>query len=226
MSATTPFDVTFFVNVEKEFEDEVADTIMSVSVAEQNRKGCDACFSFIALQLAGVGFFASISSTLICNYAAVTNSLEAATAVGIWMIPDGDSNSIASCTYYPADTPFDALFQIARAMSVLAPTFCFAGLTLSYFAETGSAYHQERRLLVSICLLLAAAFMQGMTLMLLESTVCLDHAKGDGDACGLSSGGLLSIGSAAFMSFAIFFLLITGRKDVVLVSASNSKGHY
>jgi hypothetical protein len=141
-----------------------------------------------------------------------TNKAE---SVGIWMIPSGDANSIVSCSSYPDDTPIDGLHQTARAMSIFAPIFCFAGLTLSYFAETGSSKHQERRLLVSIILLLAAALMQGMTLMLLESSACLDHIEGDGDSCGLSYGGQISIGSAAFMSAAIFFLLITGRKEAV-----------
>lgn len=134
--------------------------------------------------------------------------------------PSADTNSIVSCVAYPDETVFDGLFQTARAMSILAPTLCFAGLSLSYFAETGAALHQEHRLLISICLLLAAAIMQGMTLMVLESTVCIDHLEGDGNTCGLSYGGKLSIGSAAFMSIAIFFLLITGRKDVVAASSA------
>jgi hypothetical protein len=90
--------------------------------------------------------------------------------------------------------------------------------------RTGDTNHQEKRILVtSIIILLLAALMQGMTLMLMESRVCIDHAKGGGDSCDLSYGGRLSIGPAASSMYAaIFFMLITDRKEAVHATAGSN----
>lgn len=152
---------------------------------------------------------------MICDYF-VVNGSEDEDSLGIWMVPaSNDTKSIIGCEAYPSDMPVDSLFRTARAMSVLAPVFCFAGTTFSYFAETGSLEHQERRLLCSVFLLLLAAVTQGLTLMTLESDVCVANPKIPGDgSCGLSNGAIISIGAACAMATATFMLLVTGRKNI------------
>lgn len=179
-------------------------------------KRCDACLAFVALQLAGVGLFASIASSCICNYFKVNGAGEGvADNLGIWRVPMNDTTNFLSCSSYPSDTPIDYNIRTARAMTVLAPTLCFLGMALSYFAEAGPTKLQERRLLMSICVLLAAAATQGLTLMTLESEVCVNNPNLPGDgSCALAFGAKLSIGSTSFMSAALFCLLITGRKEI------------
>lgn len=100
-------------------------------------------------------------------------------------------------------------------MSILAPIFCFAGTFASYFAEAGPPVKQERRLLISILLLLMASVMQALTLMILESDVCLKNPLIPGDgSCERAIGANISIGAASFMMAACFTLLVTGRKEI------------
>jgi hypothetical protein len=100
-------------------------------------------------------------------------------------------------------------------MSVLAPILCLIGMTTAYFAEAGPPAKQECRLLISIVFSLGASAMQGLTLMILESAVCVENPNMPGDgSCLLSYGSRISIGSASFMGAATFALLVTGRKQL------------
>jgi hypothetical protein len=132
------------------------------------------------------------------------------------MVPQNNSTStLLSCQAYPAGSPFDTRFWTSRVMSVLSPLFCLIGMVVGYFAEVGPAIKQECRLLTSIFFMIGASAMQGLTLMILESTVCTDNPfmPGDGN-CGMNYGSKISIGAVAFMSAATFGLLVTGRKGV------------
>lgn len=183
---------------------------------KRKSKRCDACLSFISLQLAGLGFIASLSSTSTCSYLQVNGAPEDENSLlGIWEMHSNNTTGLFSCQPYPSDAPFDDHFRTSRAMSVLAPLFCFAGMCASYFAEAGPPLYQERRVLISILLLLIASVMQALTLMILESEVCLNNPLIPGNgSCGRDVGSNVSIGAASFMMASCFTLLITGKKEV------------
>ena len=187
--------------------------LVSVLVSKQ----CDTCIAVLAIQLAGVGFFASVGSTVICNYFSVSGaSVGQSNSGGIWMVPqDNNTSTLLSCTAYPPGSPFDTHFWTSRVMSVLSPIFCLLGMVIGYMAEVGPPIKQECRLLTSIFFMVGASAMQGLTLMILESTVCTDNPfmPGDGN-CGMNYGSKISIGAVAFMAAATFGLLVTGRKEL------------
>jgi hypothetical protein len=153
-----------------------------------------------------------------CDYFKVNGTAEGEDGkLGIWRIPQNETSSILSCDAYPSNTPIDYQIRTSRAMTIVAPFLCFFGIMVAFFAEVGLPALQERRLLLSIVLLLAAASTQGLTLMILESDVCIDNPNIPGDgSCGLAFGAKLSIGSCSFMAAALFSLLVKGRKELEL----------
>lgn len=178
------------------------------------RSKCDACIANLALPMAGVGLLASISSTIICNYFIVSGSQDEL-SLGLWLVPSrNDTNSVLECQGYPSGITFDSYFQTARIMSVLAPVFCCIGIAISYCAESGLIRFYEGRLLLSVFVLVLASVAQGLTLMVLESDVCVNNPVIPGDGtCDLSTGAKISISSVAFMAASIFLLLVTGHKS-------------
>lgn len=188
--------------------------LISISVAIHlfYRGRCDACLAFLGLQLAGVGLVASIASSVICNYFTVSSlDNDSTTQLGVWMMSSAnETTALLECTPYPSGTPIDALFKTARAMTILSPIVCFVGMGMSYFSERGGI-RREGLLFGSIFVLLCAAAMQGLTLMALESDVCINNPLIEGDGnCGRSYGANLSIGAASFMAAGVFALLVTG----------------
>mmetsp|Transcript_21907 Transcript_21907/g.36200 ORF Transcript_21907/g.36200 Transcript_21907/m.36200 type:complete len:287 (+) Transcript_21907:70-930(+) len=218
---STTFEVTtVVVDNDPRDEDMAAGTVRTTGTArrrlKRKSKRCNECLAFIALQLSGLGLFCSVASTLFCRYFQVNGAEnENMNNLGIWGVPRNDTSFFLACTAYPSDTPIDAYIRTARAMSVLAPIICIVGMAVSFFAEIGPPVLQERRLLMSIFLILGAASMQGLTLMTLESEVCTNNPNVPGDgSCGLAFGAKLSIASCFFMSAGLFGLLLTGRKEI------------
>lgn len=171
----------------------------------------------MALQVASIGLFASISSTCFCNYFHSGYDLEEneTNGYGIWMVATDETDKFLACAPYPspaADAPFDIHFHTSRAMSIFAPISCFTAIAYSYFANAGEQSKQERRLYFSIFFMLVGAVMQGLTLMVMESNICHNDGR---NVCGRSYGANMSIASATLMGVALFFLIIiTGRRDV------------
>mmetsp|Transcript_21429 Transcript_21429/g.32381 ORF Transcript_21429/g.32381 Transcript_21429/m.32381 type:complete len:306 (-) Transcript_21429:169-1086(-) len=187
--------------------------------ASESSRNCDAILAFVALQVASIGLFASISSTCFCNYFHSSYDLEEneTNGYGIWMVATDETDKFLACAPYPspspaADAPFDIHFHTSRAMSVFAPMSCFTAIAYSYFANAGEHSKQERRLYLSIFFMLVGAVMQGLTLMVMESNICHNDGR---NTCGRSYGANMSIASATLMGVALFFLIIiTGRRDV------------
>mmetsp|Transcript_31583 Transcript_31583/g.48085 ORF Transcript_31583/g.48085 Transcript_31583/m.48085 type:complete len:339 (-) Transcript_31583:105-1121(-) len=205
-----------FSNKEQEDQGTLATSAATSYQRNPSKSGhCDYILAFAALQIAGLGLFASISSTCFCNYFQVSVASKSEdNGYGIWMVATDETNKFLACAPYPSsvDTLFDIYFLTSRAMSILSPISCFAAIAFSYFANVGNPAKQQRRLLFSIFFMLVGAVMQGLTLMVLESSLC--H-NGGGNKCGRSYGANMSIASATLMGVALFFLIIlTGRRDI------------
>lgn len=163
---------------------------------------------------------ASISSTITCNYFAIPGLSDP--TLGIWWVTRNLTNAdetFLNCEPYPSGVDLDAYFLTARVVSILSPITCLVAGWFSFLLQARPTHADSgQRLMMAVGFMLLASIFQALTLMVLESSVCLENSilgtsnPPPSAKCQRQYGANMSIGAASVMATALFCLLITGRR--------------
>ena len=136
-------------------------------------------FSFIAIAFGVIGIILSMISTSTCTFFRLGRVRSRGVTMGIWNYVNARTgNSFFVCSLYPESQSIGSRLQTARAMSIISPFLAVASLFLCFLA-----IHDKRKKNASPAgtlgtfLMVLATIAQGLTLLVLESDLCLNNSS-------------------------------------------------
>lgn len=203
------------------------------------------CYSIITSILAATAFLLNWASAFGCNFVSFTSTAGFTQPVSVnfgiwsyqfWTIATSVGGSVIfeTCHKYPADVAIDSDWRAARAFSILAIIFgglyLFTNLIMGCIAPVRAASRTEGPAF------LCASIFQGLSLLLLNSSVCNDNtllkqlqndAEDMGnlgmnfqDTCSMATGGKCAIAATVIY----FAAALTSHMAVVAEEKGEAEG--